>query len=81
MSTDLPTPTQTIDVRGKACPIPVITTAKTIRQLGLGDVLEILATDPRVEPNTQAWSPPDRQRADSIERTGDSFRVLVRKSK
>lgn len=81
MSTDLPTPTQTIDVRGKACPIPVITTAKTIRQLGLGDVLEILATDPGVEPDMQAWTRQTGNELISIEHTGDGFRVLVRKSK
>lgn len=81
MSTDAPPPLHTVDVRGMACPIPVIRTAKTIRGLAQGDVVEILATDPGVEADMQAWSRQTGNELISIEQTDGTFRVLVRKSR
>lgn len=43
-------PAETIDVKGKACPVPVVKTAKAMKGLQSGDVLEIFATDPASSP-------------------------------
>jgi len=37
---------QTLDVRGAKCPVPIVKTKKMIDTLKVGDVLEVLATDP-----------------------------------
>jgi tRNA 2-thiouridine synthesizing protein A len=74
------TPVQTVDVRGKACPIPVVKTAKAMKELGSGDVLEVLATDPGVEPDMHAWTKQTGNRLISIDQDGGVFRVLLRKA-
>ena len=80
MSGDPITPTQTIDVKGKACPIPVVKTAKAMKELSSGDVLEVFATDPGVEPDMHAWSKQTGNALISIDQESGVFRVLLRKA-
>jgi tRNA 2-thiouridine synthesizing protein A len=75
------TPVQTLDVKGAACPIPVVKTAKAMKTMSAGDMLEILATDPGVEPDMKAWTKQTKNELVSIDRQdGGVFRVVVRKS-
>jgi tRNA 2-thiouridine synthesizing protein A len=74
------TPVQTLDVKGKACPIPVVKTAKAMKELASGDVLEVLATDPGVDPDMHAWTKQTGNELVSIEQSDGVFRVLLRKS-
>ena len=39
------TPTKTLDTKGHNCPIPVLKARRAMKELGPGDVLEVLATD------------------------------------
>jgi tRNA 2-thiouridine synthesizing protein A len=80
VSADPITPTQTIDVKGKACPIPVVKTAKAMKELSSGDVLEVFATDPGVEPDMHAWSKQTGNALISIDQESGVFRVLLRKA-
>lgn len=80
MSADATTPTQTLDVKGKACPIPVVKTAKLMKEMRSGEVLEVLATDPGVEPDMQAWTKQTGNELVSIEQDDGAFRVLLRKA-
>lgn len=80
MSADAATPTQTLDVKGKACPIPVVKTAKAMKELQPGDVLEVLATDPGVEPDMHAWTKQTGNELVSISEDSGVFRVLLRKA-
>jgi tRNA 2-thiouridine synthesizing protein A len=75
------TPVQTLDVKGAACPIPVVKTAKAMKTMSAGELLEILATDPGVEPDMKAWTKQTKNELVSIDRQdGGVFRVVVRKS-
>ena len=80
MSAEATTPAQTIDVKGKACPIPVVKTAKAMKEMTAGDVLEVLATDPGVEPDMHAWTKQTGNELLSIEQDAGVFRVLLRKA-
>ena len=40
------TPDQTLDVRGLSCPMPTLKTAKTMKSMAQGQILEVLGTDP-----------------------------------
>lgn len=80
MAPEATTPAQTIDVRGKACPIPVVKTAKAMRELRSGDVLEVLATDPGVEPDMRAWTRQTGNELISIDEDAGVFRVLLRRA-
>ncbi len=79
MSADATTPTQTLDVKGKACPIPVVKTAKAMKEMSPGEVLEVLATDPGVEPDMHAWAKQTGNELISIDQDAGVFRVLLRK--
>lgn len=75
------TPSQTLDCTGLQCPLPVVKTAQTIKKMPTGEVLELLATDPGVEPDMNAWSRRTGNELLGISKEGDVFHVLIRKSK
>ena len=45
-----------LDTRGSLCPVPIMKTSRAIRQVNVGDVLEVLATDPGSKPDISAWT-------------------------
>lgn len=73
------TAAQVLDCTGLQCPLPVIKTAQAIKGMEPGQVLELLATDPGVEPDMQAWSSRTGNELLGIERDGDVFHVLIRR--
>lgn len=74
------TPTEVVDCTGMQCPLPVIKTAQAMKTLGAGQVLKLIATDPGVEPDMKAWTNRTGNELVSIERSGDAYHVLLRKS-
>jgi tRNA 2-thiouridine synthesizing protein A len=44
-----------VDARGLACPMPIVHLARTVRSLPGGVRVRLLATDPAVVPDLQAW--------------------------
>ena len=48
--------TDTLDVQGLNCPMPVVKTKRAIDELDDGDVLEVLATDPGSMSDIQGWA-------------------------
>jgi len=47
---------RSLDLKGLSCPLPIIKTAKAIKELNPGDLLEVFATDPGSVPDFKAWS-------------------------
>ena len=45
-----------LDAKGLLCPMPVIKARKAIKEIALGQVLEILATDKGAVKDFEAWS-------------------------
>ena len=45
-----------LDVKGFNCPIPIVKTAKEMKQMTSGELIEVLATDPGSVPDFAAWS-------------------------
>lgn len=74
------TPAQVVDCIGLQCPLPVIKTAQAVKSLETGQTLEILATDPGVEPDMRAWTNRTGNELLEIRRDGDVFHVLVRRA-
>lgn len=48
--------TETLDVKGQNCPMPVVKTKQNIDGLAAGDVLEVLATDPGSMSDLDGWA-------------------------
>jgi tRNA 2-thiouridine synthesizing protein A len=44
-----------LDLKGLACPMPIIKISKAIKELGAGDRLEVRADDPAFETDVTAW--------------------------
>ncbi|MGD0441942.1 MAG: sulfurtransferase TusA family protein [Acidimicrobiales bacterium] len=70
---------QVVDCIGLACPLPVVKTAQAIKNLVAGQVLELLATDPGVEPDMRAWSSRTGNDLLGITKQGDVFHILIRR--
>lgn len=45
-----------LDAKGLQCPMPIVKTAKAMKELASGDVLQVLATDPGSVKDFAAWS-------------------------
>ena len=73
-------PDQVLDCKGMQCPMPVIKTAQAIKGIEPGQVLELLATDPGVEPDMKAWTARTGNELLGIEREGDVFHVFLRRA-
>jgi tRNA 2-thiouridine synthesizing protein A len=44
-----------IDCLGQKCPLPVIALARQIRDVGVGEVIRVLADDPAAANDIPAW--------------------------
>jgi TusA-related sulfurtransferase len=45
-----------LNLKGMSCPLPIIKTAKAMKELGSGQLLEVFATDPGSVPDFKAWA-------------------------
>jgi len=59
--------------------MPVIRTAQAIKTIELGQVLEVIATDPGVEPDMRAWCRQTGNDLLTIDKHDDAFHVLIRR--
>jgi tRNA 2-thiouridine synthesizing protein A len=48
-------PSLTVDALGKKCPIPIIMLAGRIRDVPIGQAIEVLADDPAAKTDVPAW--------------------------
>jgi TusA-related sulfurtransferase len=55
-------------------------TAKAMKQLNSGEVLEILATDPAAKPDIEAWARRTGNQVLEVQQQGDAVRILVKKA-
>jgi tRNA 2-thiouridine synthesizing protein A len=46
----------TLDLKGLSCPMPIIKTAKAMKAMAPGELLEAFATDPGSVPDFTAWA-------------------------
>lgn len=45
-----------LDCTGLLCPIPVVKTSAAIKEIDVGQILEMVATDPGAPPDMEAWA-------------------------
>ena len=70
---------RSLDLKGLSCPLPIIKTAKAMKELGPGQLLEALATDPGSVPDFTAWA---RTTGNPLVETGEQggvFRFVLKK--
>jgi tRNA 2-thiouridine synthesizing protein A len=76
-----PVAEEVLDCTGLACPLPVVKTAQAIKKLVQGQVLELIATDPGVEPDMRAWTSRTHNELLGISKQADGFHILIRRAK
>ncbi len=75
----LPAADQVLDCTGMAGPLPVVKTSQAIKTIEAGQVLELLATDPGVEPDMKAWTSRTGNELLGITSSAGVFHVLIRR--
>ena len=45
-----------LNLKGMSCPMPIVKTAKAMKELTPGQLVEVFATDPGSVPDFKAWS-------------------------
>jgi TusA-related sulfurtransferase len=71
-------PTVVVDSRGTMCPGPITDLFKAYRHAAIGDVIELLATDPAAKSDTQAWARRSGNELLAIIDEPDHVRIQVR---
>ncbi len=69
-----------LDVRGEACPYPLIRTKQQVDKLQKGQVLKILASDPVAPQNIDAWAKKSGNELLAVEAIKGNYSIFVRKS-
>jgi len=74
--------TQSIDLRGLLCPLPVVKIAQAIKKVEVGETIEATATDPGVLADIPAWARSSGQELVSMDKMDTrEFRFVVRRTK
>lgn len=68
-----------LDCYGLLCPMPIIETAKKIKEMKTGEVLEVVSTDKGMKEDMPAWCKLTGQEFLGLEQEGDVFKAYVRK--
>lgn len=72
---------QKLDCKGLNCPLPVIKTKKAIEQMMVGQVLEMVSTDPGSKPDMAAWAKSTGHELLEVKEAPGQFFFYVRKAK
>jgi TusA-related sulfurtransferase len=72
---------ETLDCYGLLCPMPIIQTSKKIKELEVGQILEVVSTDEGIKEDMPAWCRQTGQEYLGLEEEGDVFKVYIKKLK
>jgi len=72
---------ETLDCFGLLCPMPIIKVAEKIKELKVGQVLEVIATDEGIKTDLPAWCKTTGHEFLGVEEKNGEFHATVRKIK
>jgi tRNA 2-thiouridine synthesizing protein A len=72
---------ETLDCFGLLCPMPIIQTAQIIKDMKVGEILEVISTDKGIKEDMPAWCRQTGHEFLGVEEEGDVFKAYVRKAK
>lgn len=70
-----------LDVKGLLCPLPVVKLSKAMKEMEIGQVVEMQATDPGAKPDMDAWIKNTGHEMVDQADEGDVFVFWIRKTK
>ena len=71
--------TATVDARGQSCPGPLVALHKALKDVGPGDLLELLATDPGSRSDVPSWAKLSGNELIEAGETSGVYRYVIRK--
>jgi tRNA 2-thiouridine synthesizing protein A len=71
--------TATVDAKGQSCPGPLVSLARALKTAKVGDLLELLATDPGSKSDVPSWAEISGNELLESTETAGVFRYVVRK--
>jgi len=74
-------PDRTLDCLGLYCPEPVFRTRMELDDIGIGEILEVLADDPAAEADIRSLIKNLEQEIVNISKDGNTIRILIKKVK
>lgn len=72
---------KTVDYKGLFCPMPIVKVSKDIKEIEVGQVLEMLADDPGSKPDMEAWVKQTGHEMVDTREEGGVFKFYVRRKK
>ena len=70
-----------LDCIGLFCPMPILKTRDAVKQMVVGQILEMTSDDPASEADMQSWAARTGHELLEIDKHGAVFRFLVRKTR
>jgi tRNA 2-thiouridine synthesizing protein A len=71
----------TLDCYGLLCPMPIIKVAQKIKELKVGQVLEVIATDEGIRTDLPAWCKMTGHEFLGVQEVNGEFHALIKKIK
>jgi tRNA 2-thiouridine synthesizing protein A len=71
---------QFLDLKGLNCPLPVMKTKKALKDVPVGQTLEVLATDPGSVDDFKAFCETTGNQLIESTQNGDTFRFLIKRA-
>lgn len=79
--TTITTVDKELDCRGLLCPMPIIRTSQALKEIGVGQVLKIVATDAGFPADIQAWAKQTGHRLLGVEQGENEYIAYVQRMK
>jgi len=70
----------TLDCRGLLCPMPALKTSTAVKNMQVGQILEMLTTDPGAKPDMLAWSKRTGHELVRMEEESGVLKCYIRKT-
>jgi tRNA 2-thiouridine synthesizing protein A len=71
---------KTFDLKGLACPMPVVKVSKGIKDVAVGDVIEAISTDPGTLTDNPAWARTSGNEIVKTDQDGDVIRFFIKRN-
>lgn len=74
-------PDRTLDTIGLLCPIPIIKTAKMVKEMAAGEIVLVLSDDWGIQVDMPAWCKSSRNELLGVAEEGGVLKAYVRKAR
>ena len=70
-----------LDCLGLFCPMPIVKTRDAVREMTMGQILEMLSDDPASDADMKSWARRTGHDLVAVTKDGSVYRFLVRKTR